>query len=163
VPYDLDRFIKAQEGSFAGYADALQEMRTDCKRGHWIWYVFPQLSGLGSSWASEFYGIAGREEAAAYLRHPVLRERLLDITAAVAERLDRGDRLKALMSSHIDALKVVSSLTLFRDVAERMDGDADERGDLKQFSDAANAVLRAAAAQGYPPCRYTIEALHNPS
>jgi uncharacterized protein (DUF1810 family) len=163
VPFDLERFIKAQDASVAGYADALQELRTDGKRGHWIWYVFPQLSGLGSSSASEFYGIDGRDEADAYLQHPVLRKRLLEVTAAVAERLERGDRLKALMGSHIDALKVVSSLTLFHDVAERLGSDADESTDLRQFATVSNAVLRASAAQGYPPCRRTIEALHNPN
>src|SRR5262245_2775743 len=72
VSDELERFIKAQNNTFAGFADALREIQTDCKCGHWIWYVFPQLSGLGSSWSAQFYGIDGVDEARAYLTQPIL-------------------------------------------------------------------------------------------
>lgn len=134
-------------------------MQTGCKRGHWIWYVFPQLRGLGSSWNSEFYGLNGCNEAVAYLRHPLLRKRLVEITAAVAQRLAAGDHLSALMSSHVDAVKIVSSMTLFHEVSERMDGNENEAVELKHLAEFAGTVLRVADAQGYPPCRFTIEAL----
>ena len=85
---NLLRFIHAQDsgGIYDGtgtYAQALEEVRAGHKRGHWIWYVFPQMKGLGKSEISEFYGINGREEAKAYIEHPVLRERLVEICEAV--------------------------------------------------------------------------------
>ena len=85
---DLLRFAHAQDsgGIYDGtgtYAQALQEVRGGHKRGHWIWYVFPQMRGLGKSEISEFYDINGREEAKAYIEHPVLKERLVEICKAV--------------------------------------------------------------------------------
>ncbi len=76
---NLMRFIHAQDsgGLYDGtgtYADALQEVKNGHKRGHWIWYVFPQMKGLGQSEIAQFYGINGREEAKAYIEHPVLSE-----------------------------------------------------------------------------------------
>ena len=85
---NLLRFIHAQDsgGIYDGtgtYAEALQEVKAGHKRGHWIWYVLPQMKGLGKSEISEFYGINGREEAKAYIEHPVLKERLVEICKAV--------------------------------------------------------------------------------
>lgn len=85
---NLLRFIHAQDsgGIYDGtgtYAEALQEVKAGHKRGHWIWYVFPQMKGLGKSEISEFYDINGREEAKAYIEHPVLKERLVEICKAV--------------------------------------------------------------------------------
>ena len=85
---NLLRFVHAQDsgGIYDGtgtYAQALQEVRGGHKRGHWIWYVFPQMRGLGKSEISEFYDINGREEAKAYIEHPVLKERLVEICKAV--------------------------------------------------------------------------------
>ena len=71
--YNLTRFIEAQEGV---YPIALKELRQGRKRSHWMWYVFPQLKGLGHSFNSQFYGISGLEEAEAYLADPVLNRRL---------------------------------------------------------------------------------------
>ena len=85
---NLLRFVHAQDsgGIYDGtgtYAEALQEVKAGHKRGHWLWYVFPQMKGLGKSEISEFYGINGREEAKAYIEHPVLKERLVEICKAV--------------------------------------------------------------------------------
>ena len=85
---NLMRFVHAQDsgGIYDGtgtYAQALEEVKAGYKRGHWIWYVFPQMKGLGKSEISEFYGINGREEAKAYIEHPVLRERLVEICEVV--------------------------------------------------------------------------------
>ena len=85
---NLLRFIHAQDsgGIYDGtgtYAEALQEVKNGHKSGHWIWYVFPQMKGLGKSEISQFYGIDGREEAKAYIEHPILRERLIEISEAV--------------------------------------------------------------------------------
>ena len=85
---NLLRFVHAQDSgglydNTGTYAEALQEVRNGHKRGHWMWYVFPQMKGLGHSEIANFYGINGREEAFAYIEHPILRERLIEISEAV--------------------------------------------------------------------------------
>ena len=107
VSYDLDRFITAQE---TVYAQALKEIREGQKRGHWIWYVFPQIKGLGHSYNSEFYGISSKEEAKAYLDHPVLGARLREITQAL---LDYNNKTADDILGYPDVLKVRSCMTLF--------------------------------------------------
>lgn len=106
----LERFIEAQ-GSYSTYENALQEMKNGQKRSHWIWYIFPQLKGFGRSWNSEYYGINGVEEAKAYLAHPVLGKRLREITSVLLTHTD--ENVRTLMGSHIDAIKLRSSMTLF--------------------------------------------------
>ena len=83
--FNLKRFLNAQNsGGFydnmSTYETALQEIRDGHKRTHWMWYVFPQMKGLGHSQLAEFYGINGREEAYAYIEHPILRQRLIEAT-----------------------------------------------------------------------------------
>ena len=85
---NLLRFVHAQDNGgiyddTGTYEEALQEVRAGHKRGHWMWYVFPQMKGLGHSEMAEFYGINGREEEKAYIEHPVLKERLVEICEAV--------------------------------------------------------------------------------
>jgi uncharacterized protein (DUF1810 family) len=159
VSDDLDRFIRAQDSPQSGLAAALDELRGDGKRTHWIWYVFPQLRGLGNSWNSEFYGIDGVEEAVAYLTHPVLRRRLLQATGIVAEQLGGGVSLRHLFGGDTDARKLVSSLTLFRGVAERASLPDRDVVELRELSRLANEVLTRASEQGYSPCRLTIDVL----
>lgn len=113
--YDLDRFIKAQDGFYGSYATALSEISKGRKKSHWIWYIFPQVKGLGRSYESKYYGLDGLEEAKAYLEHPVLGERLREITTALL-RLERGSAVEIL--GVIDAMKVKSCMTLFELVAE---------------------------------------------
>ena len=161
VPRELDRFMRAQDSPRFGFRAALRELETEGKRGHWIWYVFPQLAGLGQSWHSEFYGLAGAQEASAYLHHPVLRSRLLEITRVVANRLRQGAQLTHLMGSDVDAQKLISSLTLFRTIARRIHGDDLDAGQLKELAALADDVLAHGAAQGYPPCSYTIDFLEH--
>ncbi len=106
-PYDLDRFVKAQSGP---YGAALGELRAGRKRSHWMWFVFPQLSGLGSSATAELYAIRSLAEARAYLAHPVLGPRLVEcVQAANAVR----DRSAGEIFGYPDELKFRSSLTLF--------------------------------------------------
>jgi hypothetical protein len=112
----LDRFKRAQDDRHAGFESALGEIRSGGKRGHWIWYVFPQLDGLGMSSTAREYAIHGEAEAAAYLRDRQLRARLLSITRAVAEQLPAGGsasggkmlRLSTLMGSEIEKACVVA-------------------------------------------------------
>lgn len=110
VDYDLERFIKAQDSGWATYSEALSEIKEGHKRGHWIWYVFPQIKGLGHSQNSEFYGISGKDEAKAYLEHPVLGKRLRDITKALLECLNPS---AYNILGFPDVLKVQSCMTLF--------------------------------------------------
>jgi uncharacterized protein (DUF1810 family) len=149
----LQRFIDAQDAPRTGLHAALAELAAGRKTGHWIWYVFPQLRGLGASPISDYYGIAGADEAGAFLQHPVLRDRLERAAALVSDRLAAGDQLADLMDGDLDALKLVSSMTLFGDLARRRA----EAGDaaLARFSAIAATILEAAAAQGYAPCAFT--------
>ena len=115
---NLLRFIHAQDsgGIYDGtgtYAQALQEVKAGHKRGHWIWYVFPQMKGLGKSELSDFYGINGREEAKAYIEHPVLRERLVEICEAV---LNSETSVYDIFGS--DAIKVRACILLFASVSD---------------------------------------------
>ena len=142
---ELERFIDAQDRDFDR---ALAELNAGAKRTHWIWYIFPQLAGLGHSPMAEMYGLRGVEEAGAYLGDPRLHDRLLAVMNAVrAQRVPLG----TLMGSDIDALKLVSSMTLFRDVARRA-GDEDVRA-------AADEILEAAKRQGFAECQFTLRAL----
>ena len=110
VDYDLDRFIKAQDSGLATYSEALSEIKEGHKRGHWIWYVFPQIKGLGHSYNSEFYGISSKDEAKAYLEHPELGKRLREITKAL---LDCNNPSAFNVLGFPDVLKVQSCMTLF--------------------------------------------------
>lgn len=105
--YDLGRFIKAQEYD---YEKALNEIKNGRKESHWIWYIFPQLKGLGRSYNSEYYGIDGIGEAMVYLENDVLRRRLVEISTSLLD-LSESDPIKILGA--IDAKKVLSSMTLF--------------------------------------------------
>jgi uncharacterized protein (DUF1810 family) len=105
--HDLDRFIDAQAGT---YKTALQEVRRGVKRSHWMWFIFPQIAGLGHSAMAQRYAIANRAEARAFLAHPVLGDRLREITQAL-QALPSTDPERVF--GGIDAVKLRSSLTLF--------------------------------------------------
>ena len=156
----LDRFRRAQDARDGGFAVALRELQAGRKTSHWIWYVFPQLAGLGRSASAVHYGLDGVEEAAEYLRDPILGARLVEAAAAVrAHACERGRaRLVELMGSEIDALKLVSSMTLFAAVAKRLNA-IDPRPQFAIMAAHADAILEAAAAQGYGGCAYTLAAL----
>lgn len=108
--FDLERFVDAQRGT---YDAALAELRAGHKRSHWMWFVFPQLRGLGRSETARYFGIEGLEEAQAYLRHPVLGFRLRAACEAVIGA--KGSAEEVL--GPIDARKLRSSATLFARVA----------------------------------------------
>lgn len=111
-PYDLNRFVAAQEGV---YESALAELRAGRKTGHWMWFVFPQIAGLGMSAMSQRYAIASRAEARAYLDHPVLGPRIAECARVLTEL--PGDDAEAIFGG-IDATKLRSSMTLFARVTE---------------------------------------------
>jgi uncharacterized protein (DUF1810 family) len=107
--YDLERFVIAQDSS-GTYAAALAELRRGRKASHWMWFIFPQIAGLGMSAVSRKYAIASLDEARAYLLHPVLGPRLLDCTRAVGKIRNRSAEQ---IFGDIDAIKLRSSMTLF--------------------------------------------------
>jgi uncharacterized protein (DUF1810 family) len=154
----LDRFRDAQDSAYEGFESALDEVQTGGKSGHWIWYMFPQISGLGTSGNSQTFAIDGEVEAAEFLRDPELRSRYLSIAQAVAEQLRTGKPLRALMGSDVDAKKVVSSLTLFGHVAKKLH-DTEGTSAYRSVAIVADEVLAVAATQGYPPCAYTLQRL----
>jgi uncharacterized protein (DUF1810 family) len=110
---DLVRFVEAQD-SGGTYASALAELRRGRKTSHWMWFVFPQIAGLGQSPTAVYYGVRGLDEAAAYLEHPVLGARLVECADAVTA-LDATDPVDVL--GGIDAVKLRSSMTLFAHAA----------------------------------------------
>src|SRR4051812_29626739 len=116
----LERFHQAQAGRSAGYEAALAEIRHGQKRSHWIWYIFPQIQGLGRSSTARAYALRDLDEACDYLRDPILSARYQQISGAVNQQVTRGISLEHLMGSRIDALKLVSSVTLFRAAAEKL-------------------------------------------
>jgi uncharacterized protein (DUF1810 family) len=158
--FDLDRFTRAHARSVDGYATALKELRAGHKRSHWIWYIFPQLTGLGSSPMAVEYGLNGVAEATAYLRHPTLRRHFLILTDTLVAQLQRRPTpsLSQLMGSQIDALKLISSITLFREVARRLQ-DVESLAEYAQIEANAGTILDRAAEQGFPPCRATLREL----
>ncbi|MGB6691768.1 MAG: DUF1810 domain-containing protein [Terracidiphilus sp.] len=111
-PFNLGRFVDAQSGQ---YEQVLAELRAGRKQSHWIWFIFPQLKGLGRSPTAEFYGIGSIDEARAYLRHPVLGRRLEECTALVNEI--EGRTIDEIFGFP-DNLKFRSSMTLFADATE---------------------------------------------
>jgi uncharacterized protein (DUF1810 family) len=154
--FDLDRFRSAQARSVDGFNTALGELQAGRKRGHWIWYILPQLAGLGSSAMAVRYGLQGVAEATEYLRDAMLRGRLLVLTDTLVTQLQRrpAPALGELMGSEIDALKLVSSLTLFREVARRL-SNVEPGPDYAELAANADALLSIAAEQGFAECAHT--------
>ena len=111
-PHDLERFVQAQASN---YDDAITELRAGKKRTHWMWYIFPQLEGLGKSAMAQRYSIKSEAEARAYLEHPILGPRLLECTSAVVNTT--GKSAHDIFGSP-DDLKLHSSATLFARVSD---------------------------------------------
>ena len=111
--YDLNRFIDAQGPT---YKKALEEIRKGEKKSHWMWYIFPQIEGLGYSSMARYYAIENLDEAYEYLHHPVLGERLKRITMALLA-LSTNDPVKVM--GGIDAYKLQSCMTLFSLVSKK--------------------------------------------
>lgn len=107
MSHDLERFVSAQDGI---YVQALAELQAGAKRSHWMWFVFPQVAGLGDSQMARTYAIATLEEARAYLAHPLLGPRYQECVEAL---MRHPDRPATAIMGEVDAMKLRSSLTLF--------------------------------------------------
>jgi len=134
----LERFIKAQE---IDYPIALSEMRAGRKRSHWMWYIFPQIKGLGFSSTAQYYAIQSKKEAEEYLAHPVLGKRLHEISEALLE-IKSSDASRVM--GYPDDMKLKSSMTLFylvsgdeifKKVLDKFfDGDIDKKTEKLLYS-----------------------------
>ncbi len=122
--FDAKRFIDAQKNS---YDMALAEIKSGRKQSHWMWYIFPQLKGLGKSGTSDFYGLNGIKDAKAYIEDPILGVRLLEISHAV---LDHNEKTAEEIFGYIDAKKLKSCMTLFKEAGPELQIFDDV---LKQF------------------------------
>ena len=109
-PFDLERFVDAQNPVFK---DVRSDLRRGRKQGHWMWFIFPQIKGLGSSWMAQKFAISSRAEAEAYLAHPILGSRLIECTQLV--NAVEGRSMEQIFGS-VDTLKFRSSITLFAEV-----------------------------------------------
>jgi uncharacterized protein (DUF1810 family) len=127
--FDLTRFVTAQEDG-GTYASALRELRAGRKTSHWMWFVFPQVAGLGRSETARFYALSGVEEAQAYLEHPTLGPRLVECAETLAG-LPTSDPVSVLGT--IDAMKLKSSMTMFAHAAETDEGRAVFRTVLEKY------------------------------
>lgn len=124
-PFDLQRFVTAQQDN---YDAAIREIRQGRKRSHWMWYVFPQLRGLGSSSTSAFYSIKSLDEARQYLQHPLLGKRLRECASAL---LSIADRSPTEIFGSPDDMKLHSSMTLFAAITDA--GDSPFQQVLNKF------------------------------
>ncbi|MBA2671477.1 MAG: DUF1810 domain-containing protein [Gemmatimonadetes bacterium] len=109
-PFELNRFVSAQKNVYSG---ALREIQDGRKQSHWIWFIFPQIAGLGMSETARFYAIGSRAEAKAYLDHPILGRRIVECAEAA---LQHSDRSALEILGRPDNLKLRSSATLFASV-----------------------------------------------
>jgi uncharacterized protein (DUF1810 family) len=110
-PYNLQRFLEAQDPVFE---EVCSELRSGRKRSHWMWFIFPQIKGLGHSSMATFYAISGLQEATAYLQHPILGPRLVECCELVTAI--RGRSIEEVLGQ-LDSLKFQSSITLFGQAA----------------------------------------------
>jgi uncharacterized protein (DUF1810 family) len=141
--HDLDRFLAAQASD---YGTAVRELTSGRKKSHWIWSIFPQVAGLGSSWHSQRYAIRSLDEARAYLTHPVLGPRLRECAGLVLAA--PGRTADDVMGSSIDARKLRSSMTLFHraDPSEALFRTVLERYFEGVPDDATDAILSRQSA-----------------
>ena len=137
-PGELSRFVSAQDGGDT-YAAALRELREGRKRTHWMWFVFPQIAGLGRSQTAQHYAISGLAEARAYLAHPVLGPRLVECAHALTT-LPTSDPVQVL--GPVDAQKLRSSMTLFARAAEESPAGETQPGETP-----AGEIFRAVLDQ----------------
>ena len=159
----FDRHLTAQASPTAGHAAAMAELEVGRKTGHWIWYVFPQLAGLGRSEVAKRFAISGYDEARQYLQHPVLGGRLLEATQEVLRQVSPAEPrpLSVVMGSRLDCQKLVSSLTLFGYTAEMIltvsTKEVMERA--LALALACRQVLEVAEQQGFGPDLVTLDAM----
>jgi uncharacterized protein (DUF1810 family) len=144
---NLQRYLSAQNTD-ATHQRAIAELQAGRKRSHWIWFVLPQLQGLGRSAMAQRFGINGLAEAQAYLEEPCLRQRLEEVISVICDQLELpGQSLEHLMGSHLDTAKTISCLTLFE--AAGLSSATELLNQLGRRCPKTQALLTAPATQ--PP------------
>jgi uncharacterized protein (DUF1810 family) len=157
---NVARFNSAQKDKNSGYAQALMEISAGHKTSHWIWYIFPQLKALAGSSTAIFYGIVDFEEACDYLRDPVLFNRYDEIVTQVEQHLKKGVSPTLLMGSDIDAMKLTSSLTLFREVASFLDShDKEPKQNFNALKNRCDNIFTLLEKHNYYRCAHTLSYL----
>jgi uncharacterized protein (DUF1810 family) len=155
--FDLERFVRAQNAG-GTYARALAERRAGAKRSHWMWFVFPQVAGLGHSETARLYAVSGLPEARAYLRHPVLGPRLRECAKALAA-LGTTDAAEVL--GPVDATKLRSSMTLFERAAQDV-SDAEPSCECSSTSSADDGTTRRQGSSDRERRRHPRGGRHGP-
>ena len=163
----LSRFVEAQDRSLHGgksqFDQALGELRNGEKRSHWIWFIFPQLKGLGYSPMASLYGIKGLAEAVEYLEHPILSKRLEESFQVVLNQLVSPSSASSLLAANVDrlmggrtdAVKLVSCATLFRSASKSPSLSSSEVS-LK-ISDLTDKILKCIEENHHlKPCQFTL-------
>lgn len=153
-----EQFLKAHANPSAGFNAAIGELQAGRKVGHWVWYIFPQLEGLGKSSAAQRFALADGDEAWALVAHPLLGARL----ALAIEVVDRHrGTLHGLMADPVDSSKLVSCLTLFYNVCQLHLNDSDKllAARAAAVTMACHRLLKKAAGEGLPECAFTLQAL----
>jgi uncharacterized protein (DUF1810 family) len=154
---NLNRFHEAQKQNYEG---AYAELVGGAKTGHWIWYIFPQLKGLGMSGNSITFGIEHLEEACDYLEDNTLFNNYLNISLVVLQHLKQNHKkVVQLMGSDIDAKKLASSATLFRETAEFLIQQGKNNHDYARLKACCEQILTIIQSQGYPVCQRTLQLL----
>jgi uncharacterized protein (DUF1810 family) len=159
---DLERFHKAQQSKNSGYAQAYEEIMAGNKTSHWIWYIFPQLRMLGFSFTAKYYGIVNFKEACDYLRDSLLFKHYNEIVEIIEQQLiaDPTKPLNKLMGSQVDADKLSSSLTLFREVASFLGSqEGKPKHDFNGLKNRCDNIFILIAKQNYYPCERTLSYL----
>lgn len=151
----LQRFIDAQEGD-GMYAIALAEIRAGRKQSHWIWYILPNLRGLGYSETARFYAIEGQSEALAYYQNPLLGARLTEVAEAIVTALSAGKTLEEVFGD-VDAKKTISCMTLFDNIGTN--AAVQRCAHQQRLHVASKRILAAGEAQGLPRCAKTLALL----
>ncbi|MBA2711838.1 MAG: DUF1810 family protein [Tatlockia sp.] len=154
----IKQFIDAQNGKMAmpSYKQALAELSSGSKNGHWIWYILPQIQSLGHSKNAKFFGIKTFAEACDYLQNKILFDRYCEITKTVLRQLQKGTPLLKLMGSSVDTSKLLASLTLFRTATRFLLYQGHLNLGYAKLIEDCDKIFNLVGKKGYSPCKTTL-------
>ncbi|KTD64909.1 hypothetical protein Lsan_0902 [Legionella santicrucis] len=154
--HPIQRFIEAQQGKdfYPSYQSAYGEIKAGKKQSHWIWYIFPQLVTLGYSSTAKYFGIADLNEACKFIQNKELFKNYYEMTHLVLQQLAKTP-ITILMGGALDAQKLTSSLTLFRETAAFLLSQGTKTQDFKKLIECCDQIFIKISNQGYFPCEQT--------
>ncbi|WP_454784310.1 DUF1810 family protein [Legionella sp. WA2024007413] len=155
---NIQRFIKAQQGQGRdiSFQQAYAELEAGSKKSHWIWYIFPQLKQLGFSPIAQHFGIADLKEACDYLQNELLFRNYYAMAQLVEQQLKKQIPIVFLMQGEIDTLKLVSSITLFREAASFLSRQGNTPQNFDDLISCCDQILNETSKQGYIACKRTL-------